>query len=152
MAKTSKKKSKKKPTRKKTTKKTSAKKKTTARKKTTRPSSKKAVSKTTSKRTPATTVEKLSGSVKKLMMANLGLYGQVLDELQSQASRASKVIKDARNNPSKVNKQLVKRGEELADQISDILKRSGAPATKQLEKQLSDLKKSIDKLKDSIKR
>ena len=104
------------------------------------------------KAAPASRVDRISGSVKKLMLANLGLYGQVLDEMQAQASRASKVIKEARKNPSKVNRQLVKRGEELADQITDILKRSGAPATKQLEKQLADLKKSVDNLRKSLRK
>ena len=142
MAKVSKKKAKKK-TRKKTARKTSAKK-STARKKTTK--------KTARKSAPQKTIDKLSGNVKKLMLANLGLYGQVLDELQAQAARASTVIKDARSNPSKVNKQLVRRGEELADQITDILKRSGAPATRQLEKQLAELKKSVDKLRKSLRK
>ncbi len=140
MAKTSKKKVSKKTTRKKATKKKVAKKKAAPRKTAPRP------------KAPETTVEKLSGSVKKLMLANLGLYGKVLDELQSQASRAAKVIKDARSNPSKVNKQLVKRGEALADQITDIVKQSGAPISKELDKQLKDLRKAIDKLKDTIKR
>lgn len=141
MAKTSKKKAKKKTAKK------------TARKTTRRKSSaRKASKKSTRKRAPQRTVDKLSGNVKKLMLANLGLYGQVLDELQAQASRASKVIKDARRNPSKVNKQLVKRGEELADQITDILKRSGAPATRQLEKQLAELKKSVDSLRKSLRK
>ena len=140
MAKTSKKKVSKKTTRKKVTKKKAAKKKAAPRKAAPRP------------KAPETTVEKLSGSVKKLMLANLGLYGKVLDELQSQASRAAKVIKDARSNPSKVNKQLVKRGEALADQITDIVKQSGAPISKELDKQLKDLRKAIDKLKDTIKR
>lgn len=142
MAKASKKTAKKK-VRKKTASKTAAKKsgarKTTAKK-------------TAESRAPDRTIDKLSGNVKKLMLANLGLYGQVLDELQAQASRASKVIKDARKNPSKVNKQLVKRGEELADQITDILKRSGAPATRQLEKQLAELKKSVENLRKSLRR
>ncbi len=138
MAKTSKKKVSRKTTRKKVTKKKAAKKKAAPRKTAPRP------------RAPETTVEKLSGNVKKLMLANLGLYGKVLDELQSQASRAAKVIKDARDNPSRVNKQLVKRGEALADQITDIVKQSGAPISKELDKQLKDLRKSIDKLKNSI--
>ncbi len=140
MAKTSKKKVSKKTTRKKATKKKVAKKKAAPRKTAPRP------------KAPETTVEKLSGSVKKLMLANLGLYGKVLDELQSQASRAAKVIKDARSNPSRVNKQLVKRGEALADQITAIVKQSGAPISNELDKQLMDLRKAIDKLKDTIKR
>ncbi len=135
---------------KKAKKKTTAKKKKTAAKKTT--ARKKTAKKTTRRRAPETRVEKLSGNVKKLMLANLGLYGKVLDELQSQASRAAKVIKEARSDPSGVNKQLVKRGEALADQISDILKQSGAPITKELDKQLNDLRKSIDKLKDTLKK
>ncbi len=144
MAKTSKKKVTKKTVRKKTAKKKTAKR--TTKKKTT------AARKPASRKAPETTVEKLSGSVKKLMLANLGLYGKVLDELQSQASRAAKVIKDARRNPSELNSQLVKRGEDLADQITDIVKKSGAPISKELDKQLKDLRRSIDKLKDSIKR
>jgi len=141
MAKASKKKASKSKTKKKVSRKKAAKK-TTARKKTAKKTA----------AAPQTRVEKLSGNVKKLMLANLGLYGQVLDELQAQASRAAKVIKDARKNPSKVNKQLVKRGEDLADQISDIMKRSGAPVTKELDKQMNDLKKSIDKLKETLKK
>ena len=142
MAKTSKKKvakkaAKKPATRKKTTKKPAAKKKA-AKKKVTRRTS------------PATGIEKLSGGAKKLMLANLGLYGKVLDELQAQAERASKVIKAARSNPAGVNKELVKRGEALADQITELLKRSGAPASRQLDKQLDDLRKAIDKLKRRV--
>jgi predicted ATP-grasp superfamily ATP-dependent carboligase len=146
MAKASKKKASKSKTKKKVSRKKVAKK-TTAKKTTAR---KKAAKKPAA--AAQTRVEKLSGNVKKLMLANLGLYGQVLDELQAQASRAAKVIKGARKNPSKVNKQLVKRGEELADQISDIMKRSGAPVTKELDKQLNDLKRSIDKLKGTLKK
>lgn len=86
------------------------------------------------------------------MLANLGLYGKVLDELQSQASRASKVINKARSNPAAVNKDLVKRGEALADQITDLLKRSGAPASRQLKKQIEELRSATDKLKRAIKR
>ena len=144
MANARKKTSKKKAARRKPAKKTSAKK-TAARKS-------KAKKTAAPKAAPASRIDKISGNVKKLMLANLGLYGQVIDELRAQASRASKVIKEARGNPSKVNKQLIKRGEALADQITDILKRSGAPATRQLEKQLADLKKAIDKLRDSVKR
>jgi hypothetical protein len=58
-------------------------------------------------------------------------------------ARWSKPLSD----PAGVNKDLVKRGEALADQIADLLKRSGAPASRQLEKQLDDLRKAIDKLK-----
>ena len=119
-------------------------KKTAARKKTTKKTAKKKVVR---KSAPATGIEKLSGGAKKLMLANLGLYGKVLDELQAQAERASKVIKKALSNPADVNKDLVKRGEALADQITDLLKRSGAPASKQLEKQMDDLRKALDKLK-----
>ncbi|MDJ0698469.1 MAG: hypothetical protein QNJ07_01325 [Woeseiaceae bacterium] len=144
MAKTSKKKVSKKTASRKVTKKKAAKKKAAPRKTAPR--------KPAARKAPETTVEKLSGNVKKLMLANLGLYGKVLDELQSQASRAAKVIKDARSNPSKVNKQLVKRGEALADQITDIVKQSGAPISKELDKQLKDLRKAIDKLKHTIKR
>ena len=71
----------------------------------------------------------------------------VVDELQAQAERASKVIKKALSNPADVNKDLVKRGEALADQITDLLKRSGAPASRQLDKQLDELRKAVDKLK-----
>ena len=134
--------SKKKTSKKKTAKKKSARKKTTARKKKT--SSRKAA--------PKTTIEKLSGNVKKLMLANLGLYGQVLDELQSQAARASDAIKAARKDPGQANQQLVKRGEQLADEIRDMLKRSGAPATKQLEKQLRELREGVTKLRRRMQR
>jgi hypothetical protein len=128
-----------------TAKKKTASRKTAASKKSTASKSSSASSKS---RSPAVkTVEKLSGSVKKLMLANLGLYGQVLDELQNQAARASQAINDARRDPSGVNDQLVKRGEELANQITDILKRSGAPATKQLEKQLAELRSAVAKLR-----
>jgi len=143
MATASKKKTTRKPAKKKAVRKTS-KKKAPARKKV----AKKAASQ---KKAPAGNIEKISGSVKKLMLANLGLYGKVLDELQSQASRASSAIKAARKDPSNVNKQLVKRGEALADQITDMLKRSGAPASRQLDKQMADLKKAIAALKRTIK-
>ena len=143
MATASKKKVAKKATRKKAAKKTATRKKAT--KKTAK---KKAAPKRVARKSvPATGIEKLSGGAKKLMLANLGLYGKVLDELQSQAERASKVIKKAMSNPADVNKDLVNRGEALADQITDLLKRSGAPASRQLEKQLDDLRKAIDKLK-----
>jgi uncharacterized protein YllA (UPF0747 family) len=143
MATASKKKVAKKATRKKAARKTAARKKTT--KKTAK---KKAAPKRVARKSvPATGIEKLSGGAKKLMLANLGLYGKVLDELQSQAERASKVIKKALSNPADINKDLVKRGEALADQITDLLKRSGAPASRQLDKQLDDLRKALDKLK-----
>ena len=134
--------SKKKTSKKNAAKKKSARKKTTARKKKT--SSRKAA--------PKTTIEKLSGNVKKLMLANLGLYGQVLDELQSQAARASDAIKAARKDPAQANQQLIKRGEQLADEIRDMLKRSGAPATKQLEKQLRELRENATKLRKRLQR
>ena len=143
MAKASKKKSTKKTPRKKAAKKSVTRKKAT----------KKTTAKTTSAKSAASlSIEKLSGGAKKLMLANLGLYGKVLDELQSQAARASKVIDKARANPSAVNKDLVKRGEELADQITDLLKRSGAPASRQLKKQIDELRSATDKLRRSIKR
>lgn len=124
-------------------------KKTTARKTSTKKTAKKKVAKkkVTRRSAPAAGIEKLSGGAKKLMLANLGLYGKVLDELQSQAERASKVVKKALSNPADVNKDLVKRGEALADQITELLKRSGAPASRQLEKQLDDLRKAVDRLK-----
>lgn len=143
MAKASKKKVAQKTSRKKTARKSTARK-TTARKKT-------AKKKATRASSPASGIEKLSGGAKKLMLANLGLYGKVLDELQAQAARASKVINEARSNPAGVNKDLVKRGEELANQITDLLKRSGAPASRQLNKQMDELGKAIDKLKRSIR-
>jgi uncharacterized protein YllA (UPF0747 family) len=143
MATASKKKVAKKSTRKKASKKPATRK-APARKKTAKKAAKKKV---TRRSLPAAGIEKLSGGAKKLMLANLGLYGKVLDELQAQAERASKVIKKALSNPSDVNKELVKRGEALADQIADLLKRSGAPASRQLEKQLDDLRQAIDKLK-----
>lgn len=120
-------------------------KKTAARKK---PARKKAAPKSSA----AAGFDKLSGSAKKLMLANLGLYGTVLDELQAQAARASKIINKARSNPSSVNKDLVKRGEVLADQITDLLKRSGAPATRQLKKQIDELRSATEKLRRTIKR
>ena len=124
-------------------------KKTTARKTSTKKTARKKVAKkkVTRRSAPAAGIEKLSGGAKKLMLANLGLYGKVLDELQSQAERASKVVKKALSNPADVNKDLVKRGEALADQITDLLKRSGAPASRQLEKQLDELRKAVDRLK-----
>jgi len=128
----------------------SAARKTPARKKTAQ--QKTAKKKAARTRPPASGIEKLSAGAKKLMLANLGLYGTVLDELQAQAARASKVIKTARSNPGGVNKDLIKRGEALADQITDLLKRSGAPASRQLEKQMDDLRKAIDKLKFKMKR
>ena len=124
-------------------------KKTTARKTSTKKTAKKKVAKkkVTPRSAPTAGIEKLSGGAKKLMLANLGLYGKVLDELQSQAERASKVVKKALSNPADVNKDLVERGEALADQITDLLKRSGAPASRQLEKQLDELRKAVDRLK-----
>ena len=144
MATASKKKVAKKTPRKKAAKKTTARK-APARKKTAK--KKVAKKKVTRRSAPAAGIEKLSGGAKKLMLANLGLYGKVLDELQSQAERASKVVKKALSNPADVNKDLVQRGEALADQITDLLKRSGAPASRQLEKQLDDLRKAVDRLK-----
>lgn len=143
MATASKKKATKKPARRTASKKAS-KKKVAARKK-------RATKKAAPKNFAAAGVEKISVNVKKLMLANLGLYGTVLDELQSQASRASKAINAARKNPSNTSKQLVKRGEALADQITDLLKRSGAPASRQLDKQMADLKKAISALKRTLK-
>ena len=122
--------------------------KTTARKKTKKAKKKK----TTARSAPAGTFEKISSGARKLMLANLGLYGKVLDELQAQATRATKVIDKARSNPASVNKDLIKRGEELADQITDLLKRSGAPASRQLKKQMDDLDAAIDKLRRNIQR
>ena len=147
MATASKKKVAKKATRKKAAKKTATRKKAT--KKTAK--KKAAPKKVARKSVPATGIEKLSGGAKKLMLANLGLYGKVLDELQAQAERASKVIKKALSHPADVNKELVNRGEALADQIADLLKRSGAPASRKLERQLDDLRKAIDKLKQKAR-
>ena len=86
------------------------------------------------------------------MLANLGLYGTVIDELQAQVARASKVINEARTDPASVNKDLIKRGEALADQITGLLERSGAPASRQLKKQMAELESAITKLRRSIKR
>ncbi len=144
--------SKKKTARKKTTKKT-ARKKTT--KKSARPkaaSTTAAKKRATASKAAASRLETLSSGARKLMLANLGLYGTVLDELQAQAARASKVINDARSNPASVNKDLVKRGEALEKQITDLLKRSGAPASRQLKKQMDELSAAIGRLRQSIKR
>lgn len=123
-----------------------------AAKKAATPKKKPAKKKAAAKKPAAAGFEKLSAGARKLMLANLGLYGKVLDELQAQAARASKVINAARSNPAAVNKDLIKRGQALADQITDLLKRSGAPASRQLRKQMDELNASIDKLKRSIGR
>ncbi len=86
------------------------------------------------------------------MLANLGLYGKVLDELQNQVVRAKKTIQDARKDTSKANTQLIARGEKLIVQVKDLLRRSGAPASKQLKKHLADLEEAVAKLKRKIGR
>ena len=158
MAKASKKKTTRKTPRKKAAKKAMPRRKTSTKKAT----RKKVTKKVTRKKTPkkratakssaAMSIEKLSGGARKLMLANLGLYGTVLDELQAQAARASKVINKARSNPTAVNKDLVERGEALADQITDLLKRSGAPASQQLKKQIEELRSATRKLRRTIGR
>ena len=103
-----------------------------------------------SRRAPKnSSIDGLSSAAQKLMLANLGLYGAVLDELQNQVVRAKKTIQAARKDPAKANKQLITRGEKLADQVTNLLKRSGAPASRQLQKQLADLGQAIRKLKRS---
>lgn len=98
------------------------------------------------------TIENLSAGAQKLMLANLGLYGEVLDELQNQLKRARSTVQEARKDPDKANKQLVARGEKLLDQVKDLLKKSGAPATKQLEKQVREFREALTKLRKRIER
>ncbi len=128
-------------------KKTTAKKRTTTKKKTTKKTAKKTASKA-----GRLTIDEISSGARKLMLANLGLYGKVLDELQNQVVRAKKTIQDARRDLSKANTQLIGRGEKLIGQVKDLLRRSGAPAPKQLTKHLADLEEAVAKLKRKIGR
>ncbi len=127
-----------------TAKKATAKKKTTAKKTT-----KKAPKKT---QPTGLTIESLSAGAQRIMLANLGLYGEVFDELQTQLKRARATVQEARKNPEKANRQLVARGEKLLDQVKDLLKKSGAPATKQFEKQVKDFREALTKLRRRLER
>ena len=135
-------------------KRTAAKKKTTRKKTAAKPAARK---KTAAKRgtkkkasTSRLSIDELSSGAERLMLANLGLYGTVLDELQEQLSRAKSTVQKARKNPDAANKQLVARGEKLVKQVRDLMKASGAPATKQLNKQINDLRDSLKKLRKKV--
>ncbi len=86
------------------------------------------------------------------MLANLGLYGKVLDEIQAQIERAQKAIKKARNNPPSTNKELITRGEKLLDQVNSIIDQANVPTSDQFDKQVKKLKKSIKKLRKKAKK
>lgn len=125
-------------------KKTSSKKKKTSKKKTGN------AGKSANKSKTQLRIEELSSGAQKLMLANLGLYGQVLDELQNQLKRAKSTIDAARKDAGAKNQQLITRGEKLLAQIKDLMKKSGAPATRQLDKQIAEFRNALDRLRKKI--
>ncbi|MDH3336493.1 MAG: hypothetical protein OER22_03555 [Gammaproteobacteria bacterium] len=125
-------------------KKTSSKKKKTAKKKSS------GASKASGKSKTQLRIEELSSGAQNLMLANLGLYGKVLDELQNQLKRAKSTIDEARKGAGAKNQELISRGEKLLQQIKDLLKKSGAPATRQLDKQIADLRSALDRMRKKI--
>lgn len=98
------------------------------------------------------TIDELSAGAQRLMLANLGLYGTVLDELQKQLSRAKATVQKARKDPDAANRQLVARGERLLGQVSDLIQKSGAPATKQLNEQIAEFRDALTKLRKKLPR
>ncbi|MBT8140345.1 MAG: hypothetical protein KJP25_11315 [Gammaproteobacteria bacterium] len=140
-------------------KKTTAKRKSTAkkatRKKATRkkaaPKRKAAKKKSTARKSKRISIDRISGSARKLMLANLGLYGKVIDELEAQAERARDAIERARREAPDVNKDLVRRGEVVVKDIRAILKRADMPTPPKLDQQIERLRKSIENLRKRLR-
>ncbi|NNL57069.1 MAG: hypothetical protein HKO71_04915 [Pseudomonadales bacterium] len=95
-------------------------------------------------------IEQISSSARKLMLANLGLYGKVIDELEKQAEKARDAIDRARREAPDVNADLIKRGETVVKDIKAILKKADMPTPPQLDKQIDHLRASIKKLRQRI--
>ena len=95
-------------------------------------------------------IEQISASARKLMLANLGLYGKVIDELESQADKARDAIDRARREAPDVNADLIKRGETVVKDIKAILKKADMPTPPKLDKQIARLRTSIKKLRQRL--
>ncbi|MGB5324405.1 MAG: hypothetical protein WBN40_03130 [Pseudomonadales bacterium] len=95
-------------------------------------------------------IDRISGSARKLMLANLGLYGKVIDELEAQADRARAAIERARREAPHMNKDLVRRGETVVKDIRAILKRADMPTPPKLDKQIDRLRKAIENLRKRL--
>ena len=95
-------------------------------------------------------IEQISTSARKLMLANPGLYGKVIDELEAQADKARSAIDRARREAPDVNADLIKRGETVVKDIRAILKKADMPTTPKLDKQIDRLRGSIKKLRQRI--
>jgi len=95
-------------------------------------------------------IEQISTSARKLMLANLGLYGKVIDELENQAERARDAIDRARREAPEVNADLIKRGETVVKDIKAILNKADMPTPPKLDKQIDRLRSSIKKLRQRI--
>lgn len=139
----------KKATRKKSTAKKATRKKATRKK--AAPKRKAAKKSASRKKSSRISIDRISGSARKLMLANLGLYGKVIDELEAQAERARNAIDRARREAPQVNKDLVRRGETVVKDIRNILDRADMPTPPKLNKQIDKLRKSIDDLRKRLK-
>lgn len=99
---------------------------------------------------PSLSIEKISAGARKLMLANLGLYGKVIDELEAQAAKARDAIERARREAPEVNSDLIHRGEALVSDIRSILDKADMPSTPELDKQIDKLRGSIKKLRKRL--
>ncbi|MDA7686782.1 histone H1-like repetitive region-containing protein [Pseudomonadales bacterium] len=99
---------------------------------------------------PSLSIEKISAGARKLMLANLGLYGTVMDELEAQAAKARDAIERARREAPEVNSDLIHRGEALVSDIRSILDKADMPSTPKLDKQIDKLRGSIKKLRKRL--
>lgn len=99
---------------------------------------------------PSLSIEKISAGARKLMLANLGLYGKVIDELEAQAAKARDAIERARREAPEVNSDLIHRGEALVSDIRSILDKADMPSTPALDKQIDKLRGSIKKLRKRL--
>lgn len=102
------------------------------------------------KKSSRISIDRISGSARKLMLANLGLYGKVIDELEAQADRARAAIDRARREAPEVNRDLVRRGEVVVKDIRAILDRADMPTPAKLDKQIDKLRASIDNLRKRL--
>jgi hypothetical protein len=99
---------------------------------------------------PSLSIEKISAGARKLMLANLGLYGKVIDELEAQAAKARDAIERARREAPEVSSDLIHRGEALVSDIRSILDKADMPSTPELDKQIDKLRGSIKKLRKRL--
>lgn len=81
------------------------------------------------------------------MLANLGLYARVFEDIQAQLKSARKSIEKARKEAPATQKKLIKRGEKLLDQVTKMVKQSGVPTSKDFDKQVDRLRKALKDLR-----